>query len=266
MSIQQTEQARLAELAIGDALGDLSAEELLEYAAVRSHHHTDETAASVRTVAAALQASIGALEPMPEALARRVERAAPALADQGFGVTARVARSRSMPAQAFAYGGWLAAAATVLVVLFFWRSQPVGVTQVPQTAVAASVERASLLATGRLLVKANWSSGGDASGVEVHGDVIWDPVRQTGYMRFSGLAKNNPSQQQYQLWIFDKTRDQRYPVDGGTFDVDANGEVVIRIRARLHIDTPTLFAVTVEQPGGVVVSSRARMAAVAQTG
>jgi len=76
-------------------------------------------------------------------------------------------------------------------------------------------------------------------------------------MRFKGLAKNDPSRAQYQLWIFDKTRDEKYPVDGGVFDVDSDtGDVVVPSRATLPVNAPVLFAVTLERPGGVVVSKR----------
>ena len=74
--------------------------------------------------------------------------------------------------------------------------------------------------------------------------------------RFITPFPNDRAQAQYQLWIFDKDRDARYPVDGGVFDVPVSGEVVVPITARLHVDQPTLFAVTVEKPGGVVVSKR----------
>ena len=45
-------------------------------------------------------------------------------------------------------------------------------------------------------------------------------------------------------------------VDGGVFDVTSTGEVIVPITAKLRVDDATLFAVTVEQPGGVVVSKR----------
>jgi anti-sigma-K factor RskA len=109
-------------------------------------------------------------------------------------------------------------------------------------------------------------AGTDPSGTRVEGDVVWDAETQKGYMRFVGLAANDPRLEQYQLWIFDAERDERYPVDGGVFDVTAEGEVVIPIDARVPVTRATLFAVTVERPGGVVVSSRARIAALAQIG
>ena len=51
----------------------------------------------------------------------------------------------------------------------------------------------------------------------------------------------------------DPDRD-RHPVDGGVFDVSGKGEVVIPIRAVLPVHGPSAFAITLEQPGGVVVS------------
>jgi anti-sigma-K factor RskA len=99
------------------------------------------------------------------------------------------------------------------------------------------------------------------------GDVVWDPATQRGYMHFSGLAANDPSIHQYQIWIFDGSRDKRYPVDGGVFDVPANtNEVIIPIRATLMVRKPAAFAVTVEKPGGTVVSGREHIVALGAAG
>jgi anti-sigma-K factor RskA len=91
----------------------------------------------------------------------------------------------------------------------------------------------------------------------VTGDVMWNNRSQQGYLRLRGLAVNNPTAMQYQLWIFDKARETystNTAVDGGVFDVDtATGDVIVPIDAKLEIFEPTLFAVTAEPPGGVVV-------------
>ena len=80
-------------------------------------------------------------------------------------------------------------------------------------------------------------------------------------MRFRGLAPNDPTERQYQLWIFDPSRSdwEAEPVDGGVFDVGAGGEVVVPIDAKLAVAETALFAVTLEVPGGVVVSDRERL-------
>lgn len=84
-------------------------------------------------------------------------------------------------------------------------------------------------------------------------------------MRLASLPVNDPQRQQYQLWIFDTTRPdwEARPIDGGVFDVRAGGEVVVPIDAKLPIGTPALFAITLEPPGGVVVSSREHLLATA---
>lgn len=112
-----------------------------------------------------------------------------------------------------------------------------------------------------------WSATPDPAAKAATGDVVWNASLQQGYMRFRGLAKNDPKVAQYQLWIFDKTRDDKYPVDGGVFDVDKeSGDVVVPIRAKIKVDDATLFAVTVERPGGVVVSKRERIVVTAKVG
>ena len=83
-------------------------------------------------------------------------------------------------------------------------------------------------------------------------------------MRFRGLPANDGKAETYQLWIFDKTQDKATPIDGGTFDVPADGEVVIPINAKLKAAGPEMFAITIEKPGGVVVSKREKIAALAK--
>ena len=66
---------------------------------------------------------------------------------------------------------------------------------------------------------------------------------------------NDPVKAQYQLWIVDPERDA-HPVDGGVFDVPTAGEILVPIQAKLTIHRPTAFAITLEKPGGVVVSTQ----------
>jgi anti-sigma-K factor RskA len=177
---------------------------------------------------------------------------------------------RAQPAAAMRTNfGWYAAAASLLLAVAAWWPRfeaegPVAVVPLPVTTPAQ--QRAALVASGRGVVRQAWTGTDDAAAAAgLAGDVVWDPVTQTGYMRFTGLAANDATIEQYQLWIFDGTRDDRYPVDGGVFDVPAGAtEVVVPIHARLPVRKAALFAVTVESPGGVVVSSRERIVALAQ--
>lgn len=100
------------------------------------------------------------------------------------------------------------------------------------------------------------------------GEVIWNGDLQQGFLRFKGLARNDPKKEQYQLWIFDAGRtDSDAPVDGGVFDLatgftdDATGDVYIPIQAKLNVRQPAAFAVTLETPGGVVVTKKERLVA-----
>jgi Anti-sigma-K factor rskA len=154
---------------------------------------------------------------------------------------------------------WLAAAACLLVaagaVWFAWQRQQGGVALVVSPADA----RSTLLASTADAKPIAWSATADPTAHGATGDVVWSTAQQRGYMRFVGLAANDPKQFQYQLWIFDKDRDDKFPVDGGVFDVSSTGEVIVAISPKLHVTDATLFAVTVERPGGVVVSKRERI-------
>ena len=109
-----------------------------------------------------------------------------------------------------------------------------------------------------------WAWEGD--GAHGTGDVVWDNERQHGFLRLQGFAPNDPHAVRYQLWIFDAGRDDRYPVDGGVFDVPAGRDVVvIPVKPAVRVLRPAAFAVTVEKPAGAVVSSREQVVAIAHT-
>jgi hypothetical protein len=177
--------------------------------------------------------------------------------------------------------GWMAAAAGVLLALVAWwpvlrgdRAAGSGLAGRPATGgmiVAATrsevdrfVERTSDV------VRAKWSSGGDALSAGVQGEVVWSAAKQDGFMVFRNLQGNNPSLEQFQLWIFDATRDERYPVHGGLFNVpQACGdgtEYIVRIDPKLRVEKAAAFVVTVERPGGVWVSDRSRVGPLAKLG
>ncbi len=126
----------------------------------------------------------------------------------------------------------------------------------PRSAVAALHDS---LAASAGVQRVAWAASTDPAGRAARGEVLWDAAAQRGVMRFEGLVPNDPRVAQYQLWIVDAERDARYPVDGGVFDVTSSGEVLVPISARLPVGRATLFAVTLEVPGGVVVSSRERL-------
>lgn len=142
---------------------------------------------------------------------------------------------------------------------------PSVVAAAPVVARSAAEQRDEVLAlpgTQRIA----WTATKDPAATGASGDVVWHNGVQRGAMRFAGLAPNDPKKSQYQLWIFDAERDQAFPVDGGVFDVGPSGEVIVPIAAKLPVHQPKLFAITVEPPGGVVVSKRERIVLTAALG
>jgi hypothetical protein len=227
-------------------------------------------------------------EALPPALAQKLLQQAEAhfapsvatkIADLG---TARSQRDAAPPRTPSRSGlmGWFAAAACLVLALFGWlRTVPGGqpvVQTVPEVSAPPVVapalpptpaeERATLMAKTDSL-KITLSTTKDPAARGVSGDVVWDPETQKGYFHFVGLASNDPKVHQYQIWIFDSGRDKRYPVDGGVFDVPADSnEIIIPIHAALAVLKPAAFAVTVEKPGGVVVTAKDHVVVLGTTG
>jgi len=170
--------------------------------------------------------------------------------------------SQGRRSNASAIMGWLAAAACLILAVTAWMTRPSSTGVMP--ALTTTQQRDQLLATAPDLVQWNWTATPDPAAQGASGDVVWSTSRQQGYMRFRGLAKNDPKREQYQLWIFDKNRPDATPVDGGVFDITADGDVIVPIDAKIQVFEPAMFAVTVEEPGGVVVSLRERIPVLAK--
>lgn len=94
------------------------------------------------------------------------------------------------------------------------------------------------------------------------GRVLWSGELQQGVLVVSGLVANDASTSQYQLWIVDAQREGA-PVPGPVFDVEGEDEVQVVFDVALVIGEPTAFLITVERPGGVVVSKQDRVAMIA---
>lgn len=283
MSARRFDQERFEELRTLRALGTLSAAECREFTALLSERAGIDLEADELTVAAIELASVESrLEPLPAPLMKRLHADAKAhFAARGstegsaqapaasVGAAARSSAAPE-PAHEASTGGvsarttpihelrprgsrpklaWVVAAAALVVALLSWWPRLSG-----STTSSPADGRAALLAQKDVLT-VPWSGTDFAKGAD--GDVVWDGNAQRGFMRIRGLAKNDPTREQYQLWIFDET--QKHPIDGGVFDIGADGELVIPIDPKLFVAKPTLFAVTVEKPGGVVVSAQEKI-------
>lgn len=180
-----------------------------------------------------------------------------------------------------AIAGWLAAAACLVLAFLGWTRQlplPESVRPAPLFAnrfrlptapvlppPTAGERRDKLAAEAKDLTRIVWGATNDPASKGATGEVVWSQSKQEGYMSFRALEVNDPKTTQYQLWIFDGSRDDRYPVDGGVFDIPAGSdEIIVPITAKVLVKDPTLFAVTVEKPGGVVVSKRERIVVAAK--
>ena len=262
---------RLADLLIQQATSGLSTDEHADLERLLRLYPDASPVAIEATVGALTLAGRFDGEPLPARLRERLiaadaaTRGRAATADFAAHSAARTAAatptSRAVP------GGWWAAAAAVLIAVAGWypRFAPTPAAPTPPAPPTLSEQRAQLLASGRELVRYEFTATKDPTALSASGDVVWDPVSQRGYLHLKGLAANDARESQYQLWVFDGDRDTRYPVDGGVFDIPAGeADVVVPIAVRLRVEKAAMFAVTVEKPGGVVVSGRERIAVLAK--
>jgi len=159
---------------------------------------------------------------------------------------------------------WFTAAAAVVLLMTGWNpfAMPVTDRVIDNTpvAVAPTVEEQYLEfidgdAADRVQVA--WTATDEKS--NAGGEVVWRDSSQEGFMVIEGLKPNNPAQSQYQLWIFDSNTGGKNPIDGGVFDIVAGETSVIPIDARIPVVGATMFAITEEKPGGVVVSDQKRL-------
>jgi hypothetical protein len=203
-----------------------------------------------------------ALEPLPPSLRQRLDRCAEDWLQE---CAARRSSRTHLSRTGRTLLRLIAVAGVLLAVAGWWPR----LVEVAPGSIAGEVDqwraqraRARMLATNGVERLAWGGAAGNGAG-----DVVWDPRRQQGYLRLEGFVANDPSRARYQLWIFDAARDDRYPVDGGVFDVPVGGdEVVIPVHPTLPVSRAVAFAVTVEQPGGAVVSAREKVVAFARAG
>ncbi len=218
--------------------------------------HTDLDPEDFELAAAACSLAFLApdLEPLPAGLRARLKSSVELMPELP-GPREVVPRVPEPKGGLFRWAGWAVAAA---LLIFLWPTRTGGGSPSESfESMLARLDRGS-----SEILRLPWASTEDELGQSEKGEVLWDKVKGQGYMRFEGLEPNDPVVAQYQLWIFDKDRPQEHPVDGGVFDV-AEGGALVPIDSKLAVHEATLFAVTLERPGGVVVSSRERLVLVA---
>ena len=272
---EQTKE-RMLDLLCKQVSEGLSADEQTELSELERSVQSPVDLNSLEMTAAAIaMASVRTDEPLPNHLKARIL----ALADEHFAeqknerapaVRPSVETERpSMPI--WGWLGWAAAAMATIVLAFnIYQNngrpdERAGVrSPLPTPPVLSPTQsREHLMASAPDLVKADWGNG-NVAGLDVAGDVVWSDAKQEGYMRFRNLPKNDINVYTYQLWIFDETQDPQTPIDGGIFDVNADGEIVVPIDAKLRPRGAKAFAITMEKPGGVMVSNRKQLVSLAE--
>ena len=218
------------------------------------------------TAAAFAMADPDMNEEMPAHLQSRIIADAEKYFDPGAKVVERPERS-SM----FNWLGWATAAAACIALamnIYFTRPQSnvatvTKPTPSPEIQLTPEQRRQRLIETAPDLARGSWGAG-NVKDLTPSGDIVWSDTQQSGYMRLVGLPVNDPAKETYQLWIFDETQSDKTPIDGGTFDVNSAGEVIIPIDAKLRARNTKMYAITIEKPGGVVVSDRKKIVALAK--
>lgn len=246
---------RFDELLAGRAMGDLSPAEARELAMLEEElGFTPDTALELLAASLEVNSLPEDLAPLPTALAGRLYQWADSIETPNSGkiIQAQVPAWKIIARNPI--NGCAAAAAILTLSLLLARKDN---PQPPESAAIRLRTEAVDLIERKFEGLGNFKQAG--------GKVIWSDQFQKGYMTLSGLPVNDPRQAQYQLWIVDPTRDADAPVDGGVFDIPADGTpVVIPIAAKLALSKPQAFVITLEQPGGVVKSKQEQVVALAK--
>lgn len=167
--------------------------------------------------------------------------------------------------------GWAFAAAACVALAFTLLTRPNDTPEIvktpeaiqtPKPELSIEQKREQLLASAIDAVKIPLANPKNEK--EIVGEMVWSNAEQKGYVRFTNLPVNDMNKETYQLWIVDETQDAKTPISGGVFNVNKAGETIVPINAQLQVKKPKMIAVTVEKPGGVVVSKQERVVALAK--
>jgi hypothetical protein len=246
---------RLCELLADRALGALTPDQELEFEALLAAGHTDEGRPPLEMTGAILELSMlrtSDLVPIPPPILVRLQASGAAWA----AVTAQVVQHPRTPGRrlwrATVVGTpWMAAAACLVLAGLAWRrasgADPVAATEKDPNKTVVQV--------------AAWEDGsGPCAGKSVQGRVCWSEDKQCGYLKLQGLPPNG-CEHQYQLWIIDD-RGTGERISGGIFDCKGGEECTVPFYPAIPVHDAREFAITMEKPGGTVVSDMSRKVAI----
>jgi anti-sigma-K factor RskA len=275
MNDSTSDADRLEELLVNQALFEITAEERNELNRLLESSKTDPELFERVAALAFLAFQAAPIEPLPSPLLQKIRTAFPAdvatpkVSDQSIAQptppNSELSKAKDDRRDVRAFGrrrevlAWAVATASLAFVsVSWWNKRSVSVP-----AVSLADSRLSLLKNAQDVVQVDWTPTDGPGAKGVGGNVVWSNQLQQGFMQFQGLARNESTRDQYQLWIFDEQQDARFPIDGGVFDV-ASGDVIVPIKAAIHVAEPKMFAITIEKAGGVVVSDRKRLVLIAK--
>ena len=261
MSNSSTPHAdRLDELLAESMVRTLAAEELRELEALAGAE-TDVMIAAAEQAAVATVVAFAEEDPVPmpsDLQAKLLQQAQAHLAEEA--PAAPIESTSILPGpgahRQSSMLPWLLTAAAAVIAFVGWL--PRSSSSDPLS--SAEQFRGLIAQAPSDLLRIDWTVLEDPASLGASGEVLWSDSEQRGFMRFQGLKSNDPEESQYQLWIFDDKTDTAYPVDGGVFDIPADAtEIVVPIDPKIKVKEAFQFAITVEKPGGVVVSKRERI-------
>lgn len=282
---QDPRRERVEELLLDRAVGGLDAGEHAELELLCAQLGMDPDDLSFDLAAAAATVAMTPAQQMPASLRAKVLGATVAM-DAGVsdverrelklvgdGPSGRPAPTRLqlMTYKVMAYSGWMAAAACLGLasVAYFGRggattvSPPtlltVGAAPVldPATKALATLERI-MRSEGSRAIVASLTDADDSAGPPAPvGQVVWSGEHNEGVLCLANLPPIENPGDAYQLWVVDALRDERYPVDAGTFNIDpGKRQGMVYFSAKLPVAYPRAFAITIERAGGNVVSTQ----------
>ncbi len=244
--------ARFEELDAGRVLGDLSPKETSEWLILAERHQGSN---SIELDLLATELELQETQPcdLSSSLSNKLADTIPAFSN----------KNKQQPAtQIISILPWLGWAVAACLVISL--NIPDTDTSPPAIQLTSTQKLEALIKKEPSSQRLAFSSASDPY-QNISGEVIWNDGLQEGYMSLTNLPVNDPTQNQYQLWIVDPERDE-LPVDGGVFDIPVGSKTaVIPIRNALHVSKPAAFVITLEQPGGVVNSKQEVVVALAKS-
>jgi anti-sigma-K factor RskA len=263
---EQDRHDRFEELEAGRVLGDLTAEETQEWQEL-SETHGFGSAFSLELTAAAIETEymLPSSEAMPASLAVSLRKGIPRFVVQEPNPLSTLLQpvwKRLYNSSKAAWG--LAALLALFLAINFISQDKYSLQDKPIANAPVSPREARDLLFRKTDDLMESDFGGTENYIGMSGKVVWSDSLQEGYMTLTNLPANDPSKNQYQLWIVDPARDEK-PVNGGVFNIQTGeNTAIVPVRNPLLVTKPQAFVITLEQPGGVVVSKQEVVVALAK--